>query len=109
MTGVFCQSAIESAQNDHLTVAQSLIDNRVAHVQRLRTLFEEIGFSVALEMMGARWSARPSPHSQPVRKHMRNPTSGPAHTQHMAFWVKILGCVWRLTLPYSIAFPSNVH
>jgi len=43
VTGVFCQSAIESAQNDHLTVAQSLIDNRAAHVQRLRTLFSEIG------------------------------------------------------------------
>lgn len=45
VTGVFCQSAIESAQNDHLTVAQSLIDNREAHISRLRTLFEELGFS----------------------------------------------------------------
>lgn len=43
VTGVFCQSAIESAQNDHLTVAQSLIDNREAHIERLRTLFEELG------------------------------------------------------------------
>lgn len=43
VTGVFCQSAIESAQNDHLTVAQSLIDNREAHIQRLRTLFAELG------------------------------------------------------------------
>lgn len=43
VTGVFCQSAIESAQNDHLTVAQSLIDNKEAHVERLRTLFAELG------------------------------------------------------------------
>ena len=40
---MFCQSAIESAQNDHLTVAQSLIDNKEAHVERLRTLFAELG------------------------------------------------------------------
>ena len=48
VTGVFCQSAIESAQNDHLTVAQSLIDNREAHIERLRTLFEELGHLAAL-------------------------------------------------------------
>ena len=43
MTGVFCQSAIESSQNDHLTVAQSLNDNNEAHVNRLRTIFAELG------------------------------------------------------------------
>ena len=43
VTGVFCQSAIESSQNDHLTVAQSLNDNNEAHVTRLRTIFAELG------------------------------------------------------------------
>lgn len=34
---------MESAQNDHLTVAQSLIDNRAAHIERLQALFEDLG------------------------------------------------------------------
>ena len=43
VTGVFCQSAIESAQNDHLTVAQSLIDDKESHITRMKALFTELG------------------------------------------------------------------
>ena len=39
VTAVFCQSAIESAQKDHATVVQNMIDNRESHVQKLRMLF----------------------------------------------------------------------
>jgi len=43
VTGVFCQSAIESAQNDHAMVVQSMIDNKTAHLNKIRQLFSEIG------------------------------------------------------------------
>ncbi|CAE7259034.1 scn4ab [Symbiodinium natans] len=43
VTAVFCQSAIESAQGDHATVVQNLLDNKEQHLDKLRTLFEQIG------------------------------------------------------------------
>ncbi|CAJ1457537.1 unnamed protein product [Effrenium voratum] len=43
VTGVFCQSAIESAQNDHHAVVQSVLKNKEMHVNKLRNLFSEIG------------------------------------------------------------------
>lgn len=42
VTGVFCQSAIESAQNDHAMVVQALMDNKAAHIQKLRGLFHQM-------------------------------------------------------------------
>ncbi|CAE7664193.1 NaCP60E [Symbiodinium sp. CCMP2456] len=40
---VFCQSAIESAQNDHAMVVQSMMDNKNAHLTKIKALFSEIG------------------------------------------------------------------
>ncbi|CAE7259023.1 Scn9a [Symbiodinium natans] len=45
VTAVFCQSAIESAQNDHATVIQNMLDNKEQHLQKLRSLFHKIGDS----------------------------------------------------------------
>ncbi|CAJ1351995.1 unnamed protein product [Effrenium voratum] len=42
VTGVFCQSAIESAQNDHAMVVQALMDNKAAHIAKLRSLFNHL-------------------------------------------------------------------
>lgn len=43
LTGVFCQSAIESAQNDHATAVQSMIANKEAHLTKVRLLFNQLG------------------------------------------------------------------
>eukprot|EP00434_Breviolum_minutum_P015959 symbB.v1.2.014067.t1/scaffold1007.1/size144738/12 len=43
VTAVFCQSAIESASKDHTTVVQNMLDNKAAHLQKLRELFSKIG------------------------------------------------------------------
>lgn len=43
VTAVFCQSAIESAQKDHATVVQNMIDNKESHLDKLRTLFSKLG------------------------------------------------------------------
>lgn len=43
VTAVFCQSAIESAQKDHATVVQNMLDNKESHLQKLRTLFSKMG------------------------------------------------------------------
>jgi len=43
LTGVFCQSAIESAQNDHANVVQSMLANKEAHVEKIRALFSKLG------------------------------------------------------------------
>ncbi|CAE7204685.1 Sodium channel protein type 11 subunit alpha [Symbiodinium microadriaticum] len=43
VTAVFCQSAIESAQSDHATLIQNMLDNKEQHLQKLRTLFDKIG------------------------------------------------------------------
>ncbi|CAE7661271.1 Cacna1c, partial [Symbiodinium sp. CCMP2456] len=42
VTGVFCQSAIDSAQSDHTMVMQSILANKEAHVEKIRYLFSEI-------------------------------------------------------------------
>lgn len=43
VTGVFCQSAIESAQNDHTTVVHSILKNKELHLNKLRDLFSNLG------------------------------------------------------------------
>lgn len=42
VTGVFCQSAIESAQQDHAAVVQSMLENKEAHLSKMRAVFSEI-------------------------------------------------------------------
>ncbi|CAE7227049.1 CAC [Symbiodinium natans] len=39
VTGVFCHSAIESAQNDHAAVVQNILENKETHMRKLRQLF----------------------------------------------------------------------
>ncbi|CAJ1353724.1 unnamed protein product [Effrenium voratum] len=44
VTAVFCQSAIESAQNDQLTVIQAMLLNKEQHIQtKIQELFEKLG------------------------------------------------------------------
>ncbi|CAE7434911.1 SCN11A [Symbiodinium natans] len=43
LTAVFCQSAIESAQNDHATAVQSMLANKEMHLQKIRALFSQFG------------------------------------------------------------------
>ena len=43
VTAVFCHSAIESAQKDHATVVQNMLDNKESHLQKLRALFSKMG------------------------------------------------------------------
>ncbi|CAK9113420.1 unnamed protein product [Durusdinium trenchii] len=43
VTGVFCQSAIDSAQNDHANVVQSMLANKEAHVEKIKQLFSRLG------------------------------------------------------------------
>ncbi|OLQ00044.1 Voltage-dependent T-type calcium channel subunit alpha-1I [Symbiodinium microadriaticum] len=45
VTGVFCQSAIDSAQNDHATLVQSMLANKEAHLHEIRALFSKLGAS----------------------------------------------------------------
>ncbi|CAE7939157.1 Cacna1h, partial [Symbiodinium sp. KB8] len=40
LTGVFCQSAVESAQNDHANVVQSMLANKE---EKIRALFSKLG------------------------------------------------------------------
>lgn len=42
VTGVFCQSAIESAQQDRAAVVQSMLENKEAHLSKMRAVFSEI-------------------------------------------------------------------
>jgi len=42
VTGVFCQSAIDSAQSDHTMVMQSILANKEAHIEKIKFLFSEI-------------------------------------------------------------------
>ncbi|CAJ1400198.1 unnamed protein product [Effrenium voratum] len=42
VTGVFCQSAIESAQSDHDMIMQNIIANKEAHIQKVRSLFTNL-------------------------------------------------------------------
>ena len=47
LTGVFCQSAVESAQNDHANVVQSMLANKEAHVETGPTMvYDEDEFIV---------------------------------------------------------------
>lgn len=39
VTGVFCQSAIESAQTDHALAVQNILANKEAHLSKIRELF----------------------------------------------------------------------
>lgn len=43
VTGVFCQSAIENAQKDHAAVVQNILDNKEAHLKKIRALFSKLG------------------------------------------------------------------
>lgn len=43
VTGVFCQSAIDSAQNDHAAIVQSILENKEAHLTKIKTLFSKFG------------------------------------------------------------------
>lgn len=43
VTAVFCQSAMESAQNDHAAMVHSVLKNKQAHIHRIRQLFSKIG------------------------------------------------------------------
>lgn len=43
VTAVFCTTALESAQNDHATVVQSLLDNKETHLSKLRAVFSSLG------------------------------------------------------------------
>ncbi|CAE7443166.1 unnamed protein product [Symbiodinium natans] len=47
VTGVFCQSAIQSAQNDDTAVMQTLMDEKEKHLKSLRKLFVQVGLSTA--------------------------------------------------------------
>jgi len=39
VTGVFCEAAIESAANDHEMAMQAIMDNRKAHIAKVKSLF----------------------------------------------------------------------
>lgn len=43
VTGVFCQSAIENAQNDHAAVVQNILDNKESHLKKITMLFSQLG------------------------------------------------------------------
>lgn len=43
VTGVFCQSAIENAQNDHAAVVQNILENKESHLKKITTLFAQLG------------------------------------------------------------------
>lgn len=55
VTGVFCQSAIESAQSDHEMIMQNIIHNKEAHIRKVRSLFcnldaDESGYISLVEL-----------------------------------------------------------
>jgi len=43
VTAVFCQSAMESAQNDHAAMVHSVLKNQKAHITKIKQLFSKIG------------------------------------------------------------------
>mgnify|MGYP002803551089 FL=1 len=43
VTGVFCQSAIDSAQNDHVTMMHAILANKESHLQKVKDLFNRLG------------------------------------------------------------------
>ncbi|CAJ1404753.1 unnamed protein product [Effrenium voratum] len=42
VTGVFCQSAIDGAQNDHATKVHSILAHKEAHLEQIRRLFSKL-------------------------------------------------------------------
>jgi len=42
VTAVFCQSAIESAQNDHSIKCQAILADKEMHIEKIKDLFQEI-------------------------------------------------------------------
>ena len=40
---MFCQSAIDSAQQDHASVVQAILEDKEAHVAKIRSLFNQFG------------------------------------------------------------------
>ncbi|CAJ1340594.1 unnamed protein product [Effrenium voratum] len=43
VTAVFCQSAIDSAQNDHATMMHAVLANKQAHLEKVKDLFSRLG------------------------------------------------------------------
>ncbi|CAK9095104.1 unnamed protein product [Durusdinium trenchii] len=43
VTAVFCQTAIDSAQNDHTTMMHAILANKEAHLQKVKDLFNRLG------------------------------------------------------------------
>eukprot|EP00434_Breviolum_minutum_P011077 symbB.v1.2.009774.t1/scaffold630.1/size178988/3 len=43
VTAVFCQTAVESAQNDHASMVHSVLKHKQAHLDKLRQLFQTLG------------------------------------------------------------------
>ncbi|CAJ1403452.1 unnamed protein product [Effrenium voratum] len=43
ITAVFCESAIESAQNDHAVAVQTVMAHKEVHLRKIRALFEKLG------------------------------------------------------------------
>eukprot|EP00913_Durusdinium_trenchii_P020968 g19703.t1 len=43
VTAVFCQAAVETAQNDHAAMVQSVLKNKKAHCEKLQHLFSTLG------------------------------------------------------------------
>lgn len=44
VTAVFCQSAIDSAQSDHTMMVQSILDDKEAHLEKIKTLFSHMAY-----------------------------------------------------------------
>lgn len=43
VTGVFCQSAIDSAQSDQAMMVQNILDDKQSHLQKINALFNQLG------------------------------------------------------------------
>ncbi|CAE7899268.1 Cacna1h, partial [Symbiodinium sp. KB8] len=43
VTAVFCQSAIDGAQNDHASKVHAILANKEAHLGKINTLFSKFG------------------------------------------------------------------
>lgn len=53
VTGVFCHSAIESAQNDHAAVVQNILENKESHMRKLRQLFSKFNAETGSDELDA--------------------------------------------------------
>eukprot|EP00931_Biecheleriopsis_adriatica_P025433 TRINITY_DN15612_c0_g1_i2.p1 TRINITY_DN15612_c0_g1~~TRINITY_DN15612_c0_g1_i2.p1 ORF type:complete len:576 (+),score=109.17 TRINITY_DN15612_c0_g1_i2:70-1728(+) len=42
VTGVFCEAAIESAANDHEMAMHAIMENRKAHINKVKSLFQDL-------------------------------------------------------------------